>query len=557
MEITIYVIMIWVTAVFIGSLAAVIYFGGDRPSSKAFAFSIFLVTIWTIVIGLFFSTHDFYQAAFYNRMTYLIGTAISVSFLYFILIFPEDLYPRKILLWAIVISEGIFCYLYFFTNTMIARLLPTSLNLSYGWWVWQFGPLSFIFELYFFSLFATGLYMLYNKYKAQKDPGIRKNLRFMLVGLLMGIIPPSLTSIILPRFGYFDLNWLGPVSGIFWVFIIAYSIIRHRQMSVRIVVTEVLAIGMAVIFFINIFINTPFGVWGRAVTFLTFLTLATYLIRGVLKEAKQKVELNDLNRNLSQKVAEQTDEIRKSYEAEKQARQELEKLNDAKDQFIMITQHHLRTPLVSVMWEIESVANGVYGAVTAELRKAIAGMKTSTDRLMQIVNDFLNITAIKIGTNILNLSEQSLKSAIEYIIQQLAPEIRHMDIKIDYPRDDSSWPKLKIDYDKMREILLIVIENAVRYNHPGGSVAISTGVSDGAFELTVQNTGIGISDEEKQKIGSALFYRGASARKSHPIGMGIGLAVVKAIVRAHHGTFKIESLGEGRGAKATISLPVQ
>ncbi|MFA6432359.1 MAG: HAMP domain-containing sensor histidine kinase [Candidatus Paceibacterota bacterium] len=267
--------------------------------------------------------------------------------------------------------------------------------------------------------------------------------------------------------------------------------------------------------------------------------------------------MSDVNTLLSQKVAEQTDEIRKSYEAEKQARQELEKLNDAKDQFIMITQHHLRTPLVSVIWEIESVANGVYGAVTAELRKAIAGMKTSTDRLMQIVNDFLNITAIKIGTNILNLSEQSLKPAIEYIIQQLAPEIRHMDIKIDYPRDDSSWPKLKIDYDKMREILLIVIENAVRYNHPGGSVAISTGVSDGAFELTVQNTGIGISDEEKQKIGSALFYRGASARKSHPIGMGIGLAVVKAIVRAHHGTFNIESLGEGRGAKATISLPVQ
>ena len=75
------------------------------------------------------------------------------------------------------------------------------------------------------------------------------------------------------------------------------------------------------------------------------------------------------------------------------------------------------------------------------------------------------------------------------------------------------------------------------------------------FELTIENTGIGITSEESAKIGSALFYRGEHARKAHSTGMGIGLSVVKAIVKAHHGTFSIESKGRGNGARVVVGVP--
>lgn len=381
----------------------------------------------------------------------------------------------------------------------------------------------------------------------------------MLIAVIVGLIPPTISHLILPLFGYFELNWFGPMSGILWVTIMTYSIIRYDQMNVRAVVTEVLAIAMSAIFFINIFIETPLGIYGRVAAFIVFLVLAYFLIRGTLREAAQREQLNDLNHNLEAKVAAQTTEIRKAYEMEKHARLELEKLNDAKDQFIMITQHHLRTPVNSVNWALEESLSGVYGTVGAKLKPVLAETLASGKRLMRIVDDFLNITAIKIGTNILDISRKSLKPAIEDILAELKENIAKMRLTVSYSNDDKDWPVIAVDEGKMRESLFIVMENAVRYNRDGGSIAITTarrGDSGDRFEIVIENTGLGISEEESKKIGSALFYRGEYARKAYPIGMGVGLSVVKAIIRAHHGTFSIESRGKGEGAKVTVSLPI-
>ena len=103
---------------------------------------------------------------------------------------------------------------------------------------------------------------------------------------------------------------------------------------------------------------------------------------------------------------------------------------------------------------------------------------------------------------------------------------------------------------KRRDILLIIVENAITYNIAGGSITFSTKVADGRFVLTIENTGLGITSEEIGKIGSALFYRGQDARKVNTVGMGVGLSVAKAIVKAHHGTFEIESDGKDKGARA-------
>ena len=100
-------------------------------------------------------------------------------------------------------------------------------------------------------------------------------------------------------------------------------------------------------------------------------------------------------------------------------------------------------------------------------------------------------------------------------------------------------------------------ENAIRYNRRAGTVKILTDVGGGGkpFVLIIENTGIGITSEESSKIGTALFYRGEHARTAHATGMGIGLSVVKAIVKAHHGHFSIVSAGRDSGAKVRIELP--
>ncbi|MCX6718810.1 MAG: HAMP domain-containing sensor histidine kinase [Candidatus Taylorbacteria bacterium] len=325
-------------------------------------------------------------------------------------------------------------------------------------------------------------------------------------------------------------------------------------MDVRVVATEVLAIGLTTIFFINIFITAPLGIIGRIAIFIVFLVLAAYLIRGVLIESKQREELSRLNSLLSQKVFAQTMEIRAAYETEKAARHDLEKLNESKDQFIMLTQHHMRMPISNIIWELESVISGVCGKISEKTRRALEDAKASAGKLTRIVEDLLYITAFKAGASILDLRKASLKAAIEDGLSELKNDIERMDIAVSYPTDAESWPELAIDEKKIREAIFTVLENAVRYNRQNGSIAIATDVSDDDFILTIENTGIGILPEEKEAIAPSLFYRGTYARSAYPTGMGVGLTVAKAMVKAHKGELTIDSEGEGKGASVRVRV---
>ena len=501
------------------------------------------------------ATKDSAIAIYFCRVTYYLGTVIAAAFFYFFLTYPEDKRPKKYLSTLLVVIELVLGYIFIFSNLIIYGVLRVQEPHP---WVWQFGSFSFLFELFYFGFFVLGILILYRKYLHLRNKhSIMINLRYMLCAIIVGAFPPSLICVILPRFGYFTLNWLGPVSEIIWIPIIAYSIIKYRQMNVRVVGTEVLVLTMIILSFLNIFLGISFVVYARIGLFLVFAVLGYALIRSLVREDAQKEQLNAMNTTLAQKVAEQTHEIRHAYELEKRARLELEKLNDAKDQFIMITQHHLRTPTSSIKWELESLLKGDYGKLTTEQTAALVNSQASTERLMRIVNDFLSITAIKAGTNILNISSCSLKPAISDILAELETDIEALGIAVTYPKDEASWPVLKLDCSKIKESLFIVIENAIRYNRRAGTVKILTDVGGGGkpFVLIIENTGIGITSEESSKIGTALFYRGEHARTAHATGMGIGLSVVKAIVKAHHGHFSIVSAGRDSGAKVRIELP--
>lgn len=373
----------------------------------------------------------------------------------------------------------------------------------------------------------------------------------MFWGLAIGILPPAVLNIILPFFGIYGLSWTGPISSAIWIFIIGYSIIRYRQMNVRIVITEVLAIAMTVIFFINIFIQAQFGLLENIATFLVFLLLAIFLIRGILTELRQKEELRILNETLEDKVAEQTKEISRAFELEKKARRELEKLNETKDQFILITQHSIRSPLNSIQSGIEEISQIVSGQ---PYEIATGRIESGIERLNKVADDFLATTAIKSSSKILNLDKVDLYLIIHKILKILNFEIIEKEIKIVSNFTDQTLV-LNIDSSKIYEAILIVIENAIKYNNIGGTINISSQKEFDRIVLHIQDTGNGISRDDMEKISHNLFHRGSIARQLNPIGMGVGLYIARSIIKAHHGELTIESDGESRGTKVTISLP--
>jgi signal transduction histidine kinase len=189
------------------------------------------------------------------------------------------------------------------------------------------------------------------------------------------------------------------------------------------------------------------------------------------------------------------------------------------------------------------------------LGQALHDTNTSVSRLTRIVDDFLNITALKVGSQILNIETGNLEPLVVDVLHELKIDIENMRLTVEYPKDSTSWPDLEIDAGKVREVLLIIIENAVRYNVTGGQIVIKNQLNADSFEMTIENTGLGLATEDKDKLFTRHFFRSKRAQTANPIGMGIGLSVARAIVRAHHGELMIESDGENKGARIMLKLP--
>ena len=128
---------------------------------------------------------------------------------------------------------------------------------------------------------------------------------------------------------------------------------------------------------------------------------------------------------------------------------------------------------------------------------------------------------------------------------------------MNYNKSHKDYPKIEIDQNKIREALLVVIENAVRYNKVNGKIDISSNIDGDFYYVIIENTGVGITHDEQNKLFSKLFYRSERAKLTHPIGMGLGLSVARSIVRAHHGDISISSEGKDMGAKVIVSIPLK
>ena len=397
--------------------------------------------------------------------------------------------------------------------------------------------------------------MLISAYKAKTDQAAKRSIIYMILGLFVGVLSISYFNTILPQFGNWDWVWFGPTTGVIWVSILAYSIVKYHQMSVRVVVTEVLVIAMTIAAFMNIFISDLLGVGGRIFMFFAFSILGVYLIRSAIRESEQRELLSNLNTNLQKQVEDQTKEIRASYQVERNARLELEKIDEAKNQFILITQHHLRTPITSIKWQLESILGGTYGPIDTELKKAMGDMSESIGRLNHLIDNLLSISALRSGIETLSKTMYSMKFMVEDIASELKKEIDRKHLTLHMPTEKEVWPPISMDKDRMREAIFVIIENAVRYNNENGSITISGSATENTFELSVENTGSELTPEDKKKIFSELFYRSSQAQTSHPTGMGIGLSMAQAIIEAHKGTISLGSRKQGGGVKVVVTLP--
>ncbi len=256
--------------------------------------------------------------------------------------------------------------------------------------------------------------------------------------------------------------------------------------------------------------------------------------------------LEDAHANLESVVAERTEELRRANES-------LRKVDETRRAFFADISHELRTPLTIIRGEGEIALRGANKRV-AEYKRSIERTVEQAKHLSVLVNDLLFIARQGAGAARLNLQPIDLGNLVEKVCGDAKVIAHQKAVDIAFA-SDAAHEMVRGDPARLRQLFLVLLDNAVRYSNSKGAVKVDIGRVNGEVRVRVTDRGIGIAPEELEGIFER-FRRGGNAASMNDEGLGLGLPVAKAIVEAHKGRIEMASrLGEG--TTVTVALPAE
>ena len=233
--------------------------------------------------------------------------------------------------------------------------------------------------------------------------------------------------------------------------------------------------------------------------------------------------------------------------------EELRRLDRLKDDFVASVSHELRTPLTSIRGYLELVLDGEVGELTEEQSRYLLVVDRNVDRLLRVVGDLLFAAQVDAGTIALDCCTTDLDQLLREAVEAARPLAAEHEVELEL--DAEGGADLIGDRARLAQILDNLIANAVKFTPPGGHVEVRTFREADVVVVEVADTGIGISDEDQDRLFQR-FFRAEGAILHAIEGTGLGLAIVKAIVDAHGGELSVESIS-GQGTTFRIALPLE
>jgi signal transduction histidine kinase len=223
----------------------------------------------------------------------------------------------------------------------------------------------------------------------------------------------------------------------------------------------------------------------------------------------------------------------------------LRALDEAKDDFVSMASHQLRTPLTSVKGYISMVLDGDAGKLNATQRQLLEQSFFSSQRMVYLIADLLNVSRLKTGKFIIEPSPVNLAEVVEQEIGQLKETAAAKGLTLTYNKP-ADFPTIMLDETKIRQVIMNFADNAIYYTPKGGTITVELEDKHAAVEFRVTDDGIGVPKPEQHHLFTK-FYRAGNARKARPDGTGLGLFMAKKVVVAQGGAIVFES-EEGKGS---------
>ena len=519
-----------INAVISGILGVFVYFKNRRDAvNRTFAQFCLAVVVWSYGYFMWQISMTPEGALFWSRGLMMGSIFIPITFFRFVITFLKILQKEKRKL-VTGYFLAFFLFVSNFTSLFVDRVEPA---LSFPFW-----PKPGIF-FHFFHLMFIG-YAFYFWYLLSKayfeSSGIRKvQIKYILAGSLIGFLGGATNHFLwygipIPPFG----NFL-PALGFS---LIAYAVLKHHLMNIRIILTEIFVASIGLILLIQAWMSDVF--WTKALNwsvFILFCIFGYYLIKATIGEIQKREQIERMDK-----------ELRKTYK-------ELKKLDIAKSEFISIASHQLRTPLTAIKGYASLISDKAYGEFTGKMRKPLRNIYSSVERLIKLVNDLLSISRIEAGKIKVEPEEFLLEGLINNVIEELGNLAKAKKLYLKWEASKKPVVKVFLDKAKIRQVVLNIVDNAIKYTQTGG-ITISYEQENGLCRIEIRDTGEGMTRAEISNLFKT-FSRGAAGKRTWTEGAGLGLYIAKNFTEMHNGRIWVESTGKKKGSTFYVELPIK
>jgi len=300
---------------------------------------------------------------------------------------------------------------------------------------------------------------------------------------------------------------------------------------------------------------------GAMAAILIALIVAYFISKSItspiaqMKETAQRIAKGDFSKKVRIKSKDELGELAKSLnimsDELQQKIENLKQMDRIRTDFVANVSHELKTPLTLIKGYIETLEDKAIDD-KEKVRKFVSIIKEHSSKLENIINDLLSLSELELSDNSIKKVEFDLKTLIDDLSLSFGHALaaKKQNLSIDSQGNDF---KIKADPNKIEQVFVNLIDNAIKYTSRGGKIAVALFEQQDQFTVTVEDNGIGIPKEHLNRVFER-FYRVDKARSRQLGGTGLGLSIAKHIVLAHKGKINIESQ-TNKGTTVSVTLP--